>query len=98
MYKIPPGGGGGSIASSRPSSTILFFSMPFLVCADPGRGGGSGPPLKNLKNIEFFSKPGPDPPKITKLPSQHSMLGHHPQDYETPFKWRFAGGSMMARL
>ena len=35
-------------------------------------------------------------PKITKLPSQHSMLGHHRPASETPFKWRFAGRPMMA--
>ena len=35
---------------------------------------------------------------MTKLPSQHSMSGHHRHASETPFKWRFAGGSMMARL
>ena len=26
------------------------------------------------------------------------MLGHHWYDSETPFKWRFAGRSMLARL
>ena len=40
------------------------------------RGGReSGPiPLKNHKNIGFLSNTGPDPLKITKLPSQHSMF------------------------
>ena len=46
---------------------------------------GSGPPLKNHKNIEFLGNAGPDPLKITKLPSQHSMLGHHRHASETPF-------------
>ena len=41
---------------------------------------------------------GPDPLKITKLPSQHSMLGHHRYASVTPFKWRFVGGLMMALL
>ena len=41
-----------------------------------GGGGGQGG-LKNHKNIEFLGNTGPDPPKITKLPSHHSMLGHH---------------------
>ena len=59
----------------------------------------SGPPLKNHKNIEFLSSTaGPDPLKITKLQSQHSMLGHLWHYAETPFKWRFAGVPMMARL
>ena len=53
------------------------------------RGGGTGgldpPPLKNHKYIGFLSNTGPDPLKITKLPSQHSMLGHHRHASETPF-------------
>ena len=40
-------------------------------------------PLKNHKNIGFLSNTGPDPLKITKLPSQHSMLGHHQHASET---------------
>ena len=71
-------------------------------CADPegvGRGDRrSGPSLKNHKNIGFLSSTGLDRLKITKMPSQHSMLGHHQHASETPFKWRFAGGPMMARL
>ena len=60
---------------------------------------GSGPPLpENHKNIEYLSNTGPDPLKFSKLPSQHSMLGHHLHPSETPFKWRFAGGPMMARF
>ena len=58
---------------------------------------GSGPPEKS-QNIWVLSNTGPDPRTITKLPSQHSMLGHHRHASETPFKWRFAGGPMMARL
>ena len=38
------------------------------------------------------------PWKITKLPSQHSRLGHYQHASETPYKWHFAGGPMMARL
>ena len=68
-----------------------------------GGGGAGGPdhhPLKNKKkNIEFLGNTGP-PLKITKLhvPSQHSMLGHHRHASETPFKLRFTGGPMVARL
>ena len=53
-----------------------FFEKP---CADPEGGGtrGSDPPGKLQKNIRFLSNSGPDPLKITKLPIQHSMLGHH---------------------
>ena len=42
-------------------------------------------PLKNHKNIGFLSNTGPAPWKITKLPSQHSMLGHHWPASEMPF-------------
>ena len=38
------------------------------------------------------------PWKITILPSQHSMLGLYRPASETPFKWRFATGSVMARF
>ena len=58
---------------------------------------GSGPPTENHKSIGFLSNSGPDPLKIIKLPSQHSILGHNGHASETPFKWRFAGGPMMAR-
>ena len=56
-----------------------------------GGGGhsGSGPPLKNHKNIEFPNNVDPDPLNITKLPSQHSMVGHYRHASETPFQWRF---------
>ena len=61
-----------------------------------GGGRGSGPPLKNHKNIWFLSNSGPDPLKITKLLSQNSMLGHHRPASKAPFKWHFAGVPMMA--
>ena len=65
--------------------------------ADPEGDRGSGPP-ENHKNIGFLSTTGLDRLKITKLPSQRWMLGHHQHTSETPFKWRFAGGPMMACL
>ena len=49
------------------------------------------PPGKLQKNIGFLSNTGPNPLKITKLPIQHSMLGHHRPASETPFKWCFTG-------
>ena len=61
------------------------------------RGGGQGvrtPPLKNHNTIGFPSNAGPDPLIISRLPSQHSMLGHQWYDSETPF----VGGPMLARL
>ena len=64
------------------------------------RGGGRGSisPLKNHKNIGFPSNIDPDLLKITKLPSQHSMVGHYRHASETPLKWCFAGGPMMAHF
>ena len=54
---------------------------PYVVkaWADPEGGGdrGSRSPLKNHKHLGFLSNTGLDPLKITKLPSQNSMLGHH---------------------
>ena len=67
---------------------------------DPeGETGGPDPlhPEKSQK-YSFFSNTGLNPLKITKLPKQHSMLGHYQHTSETPFKWRFAGGPIMARL
>ena len=60
------------------------------MCGSSGGGaGGSGAgvrtPLKNRKNLELLSNTGPDPLKITKLQSQHSMLGHHRPTSATPF-------------
>ena len=57
-----------------------------LACVVPGGGvRGSGPSLKNHKNIEFISNTGSDLRKITKLQSQHSMSGHYRFASETPF-------------
>ena len=67
------------------------------MCRSRGLDRGSRPPLKSHKNIGFLSNTGPDPLKITKLPSQHSMWGHYRHANKRPFKWRFAGGPMIAR-
>ena len=39
-----------------------------------------------IQNIEYLSNTGPGPLKFSKLPSQHSTLGHHRHASETPFK------------
>ena len=68
------------------------------------RGGTGGPdppppPPKNHKNIEFLSNTGPDPQEFSKLPSQHSTLGHHRHVSETPlikaFRWRADDGPLL---
>ena len=71
------------------------LSEDIIMCGSRGGGGGgAGSPNPPLG---FLSNTGPDPLKFLKLPSQHSMLGHHRRASETPFKWRFAGGPFMAR-
>ena len=79
--------------------------MSNLINMSGSRGGGGGgggqgvlTSLENHINKEFLSNTGPDPLKITKLPSQHSILDHLQPASETPFKWRFAGELMMAHL
>ena len=59
-----------------------------------GKGVRTSHPSENHKNIGFPSNIVPDPLKITKLPSQHSMLGRHRHASKMTFKC----GPMMARL
>ena len=73
-----------------------WSSMVAPSCADPE--GVRTPPLENYKNIGFLSNTGPVPLKITKLPIQHSMLGHQRPASETPFIWPFPGGPLMAGI
>ena len=63
-----------------------FRQVPSFRCmpwADPEGGGTGGggvrTPLKNHKKYRVSSNIDPDPLKITKLPSQHSMMGHYRQ-------------------
>ena len=58
-----------------------------------GSRGGTG---KSQKYRFFLAILVWIPWKITKLPSQHSLSGYHWPASKTPFKWRFAGGRMMA--
>ena len=96
-----PVGDQGKIRQAR-SAIVSLESSLFIhnTCADPEGGGTGGPdpppPLKNHKNIGSLSNTGPDPLKITNLPSQHSMLGHHRHASKTPLKWRFVGRWLMA--
>ena len=74
----------------------MFFFMPTSSWADP-EGGQTLSPLKIMKNM-VSKHTGPFPFIITKLPSQHSMLGHHRHASETLFKWCFAGRPMIGRI
>ena len=81
---------GGGVQLFRGGSNRLFPIETHITCEFPGGGGsgppvplsgsalGSGPPppLKNHINIGLPSNIDPDPLKITKLPSHHSMVGH----------------------
>ena len=60
--------------------------------------GGQGIQTTPHLNIGFLSNTGLDPLKISKLPSQHSMLDHHRHASETPFKLCFTGGPKMVRF
>ena len=93
-----------SLANSflqKKSLMVWFNNVPIfreLSCADPEWDGGGGagapapppPPEKSQTyTASFLAILVQIPRKITKLLSQHSMLGHH---------WRFAGGPMMTRF
>ena len=59
-----------------------------------GTGGPVPPPLpEKSQNIGFPSNIDLDPLKITKLQSQHSMVGHYRRASETPFR-----GPMLANV
>ena len=51
-----------------------------------GGGGGGGNRWKNHKNMGFPTSICLDPLKITKILSQHSMLGHHRHASKKPEK------------
>ena len=65
-------------------------------CADPEGDRGPDSPAK-LQNIGFLSNIGPNPLKIQGSNPAFEMLGHRRPASKTPFKWRFVGGSLMAR-
>ena len=50
------------------------------------------------QNIGFLSNTGLDPLKSQSYQAGIQFWGHYRHASETPFKWRFAGGSMKARL
>ena len=67
--------------------TIGFCYIPCAIQSGNWRSGTPPPPppAKNHKNKGFSSNTGPDPLKMERLPSQHSMLGHNRHASETPF-------------
>ena len=79
------------------NTSACAFKRSFSCADQEGGQGIRTPPLKDHKVIEFVSNTGLDPLKITKLLSQHSILGYHPPASETSFKLSLAGRPMMAR-
>ena len=61
-----------------------------------GGGGGSGPHLQNHNAIGFFSYTGPDPLENHEDTKPAFNVGPSSATSEMAFKWRFAGGPMMA--
>ena len=54
---------------------VLHVYVLYIPCADGGQGVRT--PTKNHKNMGFLSNTSPDTLKITKLLSQHSILGSY---------------------
>ena len=80
--------------------SVLFFSSQLHVRIQGG-GGGQGvriPENSQHHRVSFLAILVRIPWKITKLPSQHSMLGLNRPASETQCKWRFAGWPIRARF
>ena len=83
--------------------TILLKNPESKLNARIQKGGeGAGvrfpPNLEKHKAVNFRYELVWIPLKSTRLPNQHSMLGHHWPANETSFKWRFVDVAMMARI
>ena len=77
------------------------YFIPYVctcACEDPEKGGPELKPLENHSTIVSLGILVHTQWEITKLSSQHSMLDHHRPANETPLKWCFVGGAMMARF
>ena len=76
------------------------FSIMTIMRGSRGGDRGSRPPpeKKKHKNIGFLSNTGPDPLENHKATKPVFIVGPTSATSETPFKWCFAGGPMMARL
>ena len=79
----------------RALSYLLHQTAYCYMCGSRGGGGTGGPdpPEKSQKyRVSWQYCPG-SPEKITRLQSQHSMLGHYRSASETPFKFTVLFGS-----
>ena len=82
-------------------SVLCFFLAVLWICfMCVSRGGdrGSGPPLKNHKNIGFSSNTGPDPLKNREATKPAFNVGPSLACQGKAIKWHSAGGPMMACL
>ena len=73
---------------SRDRITPPYIVQSCFSCEDLEGGQGlQNPPWKITEIKGVLAILVQIPWKITKPPSQHSMLGHHQHASETPFKW-----------
>ena len=83
----------------KPAFFMSWYRYITIIMRGSREGSrGSGPPWKITKLLGCLAKLDQIPWTITKLPSQHSLLGHHRPVSETPFKWCFASRPLMAYL
>ena len=81
----------------RAKISCRYHKLHEAAWADPEGGRGSGPPLKNHKNIGFLSNAGPDSLKNLKSIKPAFNFVHSSARQWNGITWRFAGGPMMAR-
>ena len=77
----------------RPDMTENFLTAWAAPEGVVTGGPDASPPLERSQKLVFLAILVPL--KIANLLGQNSMLGHHRDAIETPFKWSFAGGPMM---
>ena len=88
-----------TMRSQMKSYKTWHFVNTWSTYTGGSRGGGEQgvrTPSEKSQNLGYLGNTVPYP--LKKLQSLHSMLGIHRHASETPFKWCFAGGPMMAHL
>ena len=77
--------------------TVLDIDK-YVMCASRGGKGVWTPPPEKSQNKGFLSNNGPDLLNNHKATKPAFNVGSSSAASKTPFKWRFAGGPMMARF
>ena len=85
------------VISIQQKSTLAGKQFKDVSWAYPEGGRGPGPHEKS-QNIGLLTNCGQDPLKNHQATKPEFNVGHHQHTSETPFKWRFAGGQIMARF